>query len=51
MVAEYQLERFQELIEPPYRIMYQVFVDRVEIATIRHSTEALAHLPDENGEN
>lgn len=44
MVPEYGLERFRELIEPPYRIMYQVFADRVEIATIRHSAELLRRM-------
>ncbi len=45
MVPEYQLERFRELIEPPYRIMYQVFADRVEIVTIRHGAEDLPEWP------
>ena len=44
VVPEYNIERFRELIEPPYRIMYQVFADRVEIATIRHSAELLPPL-------
>jgi len=41
IVPEYRIERFRELIEPPYRIMYQVFADRVEIVAIRHSAELL----------
>lgn len=46
IVPEYGIERFRELIEPPYRIMYQVFADRVEIATIRHSAEHLRRADD-----
>ena len=41
MVPEYEVERLREIIEPPYRIIYQVYADRVEIVTIRHSAEDL----------
>lgn len=45
VVPEYGLTRFRELIEPPYRIMYEVLADRVEIVAIRHSAELLEPAP------
>jgi len=35
VVPEFQLEVVRELIEPPYRIVYEVFPDRAEILAIR----------------
>ncbi len=46
VVPEYGIPRFRELIEPPYRIMYDIFSDRVEIIAIRHSAENLRPEPD-----
>jgi toxin ParE1/3/4 len=46
VVPEIGLLIIRELIEPPYRIIYEVFPDRVEIVTIRHSAELLAREDD-----
>ena len=47
VVPEYELERLREVVDPPYRIIYQVFADRIEIVAIRHSAELLQTMPDE----
>lgn len=36
---EYGVPLLRELIEPPYRIVYEVFTDRVEIVIVRHGQE------------
>ncbi len=38
-VPEYGVPLLRELIEPPYRIVYEVFADRVEIVIVRHGHE------------
>ena len=38
-VPEYGVPLLRELVEPPYRIVYELFPDRVEIVTIRHGRE------------
>ena len=45
-VPEYEAALLRELIAAPYRIIYEVFPDRVEIVTIRHSAELLARDDD-----
>ena len=39
VVPEYEALLLRELIHPPYRIVYEVFPDRVEIVAIRHGRE------------
>ena len=46
-VPEYEADLLRELIAPPYRIIYEVFPDRVEIVTIRHSAELLSPPTDQ----
>lgn len=36
MVPEYQVELLRELIEDDYRVVYEVFPDRVEIVGVSH---------------
>jgi plasmid stabilization system protein ParE len=38
-VPEYGLPLLRELVEPPYRIIYELFPDRVEIVIVRHGRE------------
>ena len=38
-VPEYGVPLLRELVEPPYRIVYELFPDRVEIVIIRHGRE------------
>jgi plasmid stabilization system protein ParE len=38
-VPEYGSPLLREVVEPPYRIVYEVFPDRVEIVIIRHGRE------------
>ena len=42
VVAMYQREDLRELIESPYRIVYLVLTDRIDILTVRDSRR---HLP------
>ncbi|HNO65157.1 MAG TPA: type II toxin-antitoxin system RelE/ParE family toxin [Tepidiformaceae bacterium] len=39
VVPEYGVPLLRELVEPPYRIVYEVFPDRVEIVIVRHGRE------------
>lgn len=41
LVPEYDVAEIRELVEPPYRIFYEVFPDRVEVFAIRHGRERL----------
>ena len=38
-VPEYGSPLLREVVEPPYRIVYEVFSDRVEIVIVRHGRE------------
>ena len=38
-VPEYGVPLLRELVEPPYRIVYELFPDRVEVVIIRHGRE------------
>ncbi|MEO8540391.1 MAG: type II toxin-antitoxin system RelE/ParE family toxin [bacterium] len=38
-VPEYGVPLLRELVEAPYRIVYEVFPDRVEIVIVRHGRE------------
>lgn len=38
-VPEYGLPLLRELVEAPYRIVYELFPDRLEIVIVRHGRE------------
>jgi toxin ParE1/3/4 len=38
-VPEYGVPLLRELIEGPYRIVYELFPDRVEVVIVRHGRE------------
>lgn len=40
-VDKYQREDLRELIEPPYRIMYLIGTDRIDIVTVRDTRRVL----------
>ena len=41
MVDKYQREDLRELIEPPYRIVYLIGIDRIDIVTVRDTRRVL----------
>ena len=44
-VSEYEDESIRELLEPPYRIIYRVREDRVEILSVVHGARQLPSDP------
>lgn len=49
-VPEYEHEDIRELIEPPYRLIYVVLADRIDILTVMHTRQLLpADLADLRG--
>lgn len=40
VVPEYGVPLLREIVEPPYRIVYELFPDRVEVVIIRHGRES-----------
>ena len=47
MVTYYQRDDIRELIEQPYRIIYHVHPDRIEILTVRDTRRVLPRRLDE----
>lgn len=47
MVENYQHDDIRELIERPYRIIYLIFTDRIEILTVRDTRRVLPRQLDE----
>ena len=47
IMAYYQRDDIRELIERPYRIIYHVLPDRIEILTVRDSGRVLPRRLDE----
>ena len=41
IVDKYQREDLRELIEPPYRIVYLIGIDRIDIVTVRDTRRVL----------
>lgn len=41
MVPEYEEQTIRELLERPYRIIYRVKVDQIDILAVVHSTQLL----------
>lgn len=42
-VREYDHEAIREVIEPPYRIIYRVDVDAIDVLAVMHSRRLLPH--------
>ena len=47
MVPEYLQDNIRELIEKPYRIIYQVHGNQVEILTVHHGAQLMRALLDD----
>jgi toxin ParE1/3/4 len=45
VVAEYQDEMIREVLEPPYRIIYKVLSDRIDILAVVHGARRLPRTP------
>lgn len=45
MVPEMEREDIRELIESPYRIIYHVLAERIDIVTVMHSAQILRDIP------
>jgi plasmid stabilization system protein ParE len=45
MVLEFGREDVRELIEPPYRLVYRVRADAVEVLSILHGRQRMGELP------
>ena len=43
-VPEYQVEDIRELIEPPYRIIYRIKMDQIDVLAVIHGARLM---PDE----
>lgn len=43
-VPEYQVEDIRELIEPPYRIIYRIKMNQIDLLAVIHGTRLM---PDE----
>lgn len=43
-VPEYQVEDIRELIEPPYRIIYRIKMNQIDVLAVIHGTRLM---PDE----
>ncbi|MBS1904015.1 MAG: type II toxin-antitoxin system RelE/ParE family toxin [Bacteroidetes bacterium] len=41
VVPEYSAKDIREIIDPPYRILYRVFRERIEIISVIHSRQML----------
>jgi toxin ParE1/3/4 len=40
-VPEYEHEDIRELVEPPYRLIYVVLADRIDVITVMHTRQLL----------
>jgi len=40
-VPEYELENIREIIEKPYRIIYRIRKDRIDILAVMHGAQLL----------
>ena len=45
MVPEFGREDVRELIEPPYRLVYRVQADAVEVLSVLHGRQQVGELP------
>jgi addiction module RelE/StbE family toxin len=45
VVPEFQREDIREVIEPPYRIIYRVLSDRIDVLTVMHGARILRKIP------
>lgn len=44
-VPEFELPDVREVIEPPYRIIYRILPDRVDVLTVLHDARVLRDVP------
>jgi len=50
IVPEYQLDQIREVIEGPYRIIYYIKPDQIDVLAVLHGAQdALRDKPNENG--
>ena len=47
VVEKYQREDLRELIEPPYRIVYLIVIERIDIITVRDTRRVLPRRLDD----
>jgi toxin ParE1/3/4 len=47
VVEKYQREDLRELIEPPYRIVYLILIERIDIITVRDTRRVLPRRLDD----
>ena len=47
VVEKYQREDLRELIEPPYRIVYLILMERIDIITVRDTRRVLPRRLDD----
>ena len=45
MVPEVEREDVRELIEPPYRIIYRLSAEHIDILTVMHGARILREIP------
>ena len=45
MVAEFERANLRELIEPPYRLIYRVHPNTIEVIAVVHARRELRALP------
>jgi toxin ParE1/3/4 len=46
VVLEFQQADIREVIEPPYRIIYRVLSDRIDVLTVMHGAQILREIPE-----
>lgn len=46
-VPEYQKEDLREVIEKPYRIIYRIKTDQIDIVSVVHGAQKLREIPDQ----
>jgi plasmid stabilization system protein ParE len=44
-VPEVDRTDIREVVEPPYRIIYRVLPDRIEVLTVMHGAQILREIP------
>jgi plasmid stabilization system protein ParE len=45
-VPDYRRAELRELLERPYRIIYRITAERIEIITLKHYRQRLPHRPE-----
>lgn len=47
-VPEYEMEQIREVIEGPYRIIYRIKPDRIDVLAVIHGSQDINHLEIEH---